>query len=76
MAENERQEIQLAVSALRNERKLIRRLFDVERPVDPVDRSNIAVELMRMLDRFVYFENELRQRQGKAPIPWEPDDAD
>ena len=45
----------------------------IEEAVPPVDRSNIDLELMRLLDRFVFQENELRRLRGEPQIPMRPE---
>ena len=68
-ADREQQDLEIGLAALRAEERLIRELVALERPVDPVDRSNMGTELLRMLDRFIYLENKFRVIEGKPLIP-------
>lgn len=69
VAGQERQDDEAGLAALWAEEMLIRTLTDLERPVTPVDRANIAVELLRVLDGFIGQENKLRLAEGRSPIP-------
>jgi hypothetical protein len=73
VADMERQEFEAGMASLRAEVHLIRSLVDLDRPVTPADRANIATELLRMLDRFIGFENKFRAMEGKPPIPMRHD---
>ena len=65
----ERQDDQAGVGCLRVEEQLIHGLMDLHRPVTPVDRSNLATELLRMLDRFIGTQNELRELRKEPRLP-------
>lgn len=69
LAADERQELEAGAMALRTQVMQIRDLMDLERPVTPIDRANIATILLRLHDRSVWLMHELRRLQGKPPIP-------
>jgi hypothetical protein len=65
----DRQDFEAGMAGLRGEVELLRHMADLDRPVTAADRANIAMELLRMLDRFIHIENELRAQRGEPMIP-------
>lgn len=69
LADRERQEMEAAAAFVRSQEERIRQLIDLDRPVTAVDRANIGTLLLSMHQRLVALANEVRQIQGKEPIP-------
>jgi hypothetical protein len=72
LADRERGEIQGAASFLLEQDHMIRQLIDLDRPVSAGDRASIGTLLLGMHHRVHALTNELRQMQGKEPIPMRP----
>src|SRR5947209_18773713 len=72
LADRERQEIAAAASFVLSQEQIIRQLIDLDRPMSASDRASIGTLLLGMHQRLHALGNELRQMQGKDPIPMRP----